>query len=66
MRECLKSYNVCYMTSDEQENWIEHLLSGVDVATAEAQCLTPELPEAPLETSETLESVEEDFTSRSR
>jgi hypothetical protein len=64
-RECPKSYNVHYMTSDEREGWIEHLLSGVDVAAAEAQCPTPEPPVAPLETLETSESVEEDFTSHS-
>jgi len=61
-RECPKSYDVRYMTSDEWEGWIKHLLSGADVAAAEAQCPTPEPPEVPLETSE---SVEEDFTSRS-
>lgn len=65
MRECPKSYDVHYMTSDEREGWIEHLLSGVDVAAGDAQCLTPEPPEALLETSETSESVEEGFTSRS-
>jgi hypothetical protein len=52
------------MTSDEQEGWIEHLL-GVDVTTVEAHCLTPEPPEALLETLEMSESVEESFTSRS-
>jgi len=64
-RECPKSYDVRYMTSDEREGWIEHLLSGADVAAAEAQCPTPEPPVAPLETSEMSESVEEDFTSHS-
>jgi hypothetical protein len=54
------------MTSDEQEGWIEHLLLGVDVTIVEAQCPTPEPPEALLETSETLESVEAGFTSCSR
>ena len=53
------------MTSDEQEGWIEHLLSGADVAAVEAQCPTPEPPEALLEMSETSESVEQGFTSRS-
>ena len=62
-RECLKIYDVCYMASDERESWIEHLLSGANVAAAEMQCLTPEPPEVPLETSE---SGEKDFTSHSR
>jgi hypothetical protein len=47
------------------EGWIEHLLSGADVAVAEVQCLTPEPPEALLEMSETSESVEQGFTSHS-
>jgi len=53
------------MTSDEREGWIEHLLSGADVAAAEAQYPTPEPPVVPSETSETSESVDEDFTSHS-
>ena len=64
-RECPKSYDVRYMTSDEREGWIEHLLSGADVAAAEAQYPTPEPPVVPSETSETSESVDEDFTSHS-
>jgi Zinc knuckle len=61
-RECPKGYDVRYMTSDERQDWIEHLLSEVDIGVAQAP--TPE--------SETVESlpeevgqVEEDFTSRS-
>ena len=54
------------MMLDEREDWIEHLLLGADVAAVEAQCPTPEPPEAPLEMSETLESVEEGFTSCSK
>jgi Zinc knuckle len=61
-RECLKGYDVRYMTSDERQDWIKHLLSGADIGVAQAP--TPE--------SETVESlpeevgqVEEDFTSRS-
>jgi hypothetical protein len=65
VRECPKSYDVRYMTLDEREGWIEHLLLEADVATVEAQCPTPEPPEVPLETLETLESVKEDFTSHS-
>src|SRR5882757_11422280 len=44
--------NVRRVTSDKREGWIENL-SGVDVATAEAQCPTLEPPVALLETSET-------------
>jgi Retrotransposon gag protein/Zinc knuckle len=61
-RECPKGYDVRYMTSDERQDWIEHLLSEADIRVAQAP--TPE--------SETVESlleevgqVEEDFTSRS-
>jgi hypothetical protein len=50
------------MSSDEREDWIEHLLSGSDVAVAEAQSPTPETPEIP---SERLEGAEEDFMSHS-
>src|SRR5882762_2066817 len=60
-RECPKAYDVHYMSSDEREDWIERLLSGSDVAAAEAQspCLeTPETPEIPLRQSE---GMEEDF-----
>jgi hypothetical protein len=35
-RECPKAYDVCYMSSDEREDWIEYLLSRSDVAAAEA------------------------------
>jgi hypothetical protein len=49
MRECLKAYDVHYMFSDEREDWIEHLLSGSDVAAAEAQSPTLETLEIPLE-----------------
>jgi hypothetical protein len=53
------------MSLDERENWIERLLSGSDVAAAEAQSPfleTPESPEIPLKQ---LEGMEEDFTSHS-
>jgi hypothetical protein len=40
-RECLKGYNVQYMTVDERQDWIEHLLSEADVAAM--QTPTPEL-----------------------
>jgi hypothetical protein len=59
-RECPKAYDVCYMSSDKREDWIEHLLSGSDVAAAEAQSPTPETPEF------LSEHAEEDFTSHSR
>jgi hypothetical protein len=61
-RECPKAYDVRYMSLDEREDWIEHLLSGSDVAAAEAQSPTPETPEIPSERSE---GAEEDFTSHS-
>jgi hypothetical protein len=64
-RECPKAYDVCYMSLEEREDWIECLLSGSDVAAAEAQYLiseTPETPEIPLRQSE---GTEEDFTSHS-
>jgi hypothetical protein len=50
------------MSSDEREDWIEHLLSGSDVAAAETQSPTPETPEIPWEW---LEGAEEDFMSHS-
>jgi hypothetical protein len=58
-RECPKAYDVHYMSLDEKEDWIGHLLSGSDVAAAEAQSPTLEIP---LERSE---SAEEDFMSHS-
>jgi hypothetical protein len=61
-RECPKAYDVCYMSLDEREDWIEHLLSASDVAAAEAQSPTLETPKILLERSE---GVEEDFTSHS-
>jgi hypothetical protein len=61
-RECPKSYDVRYMTSDERQDWIKHLLSDADVMAA--QTLTPDL--------ETVESppkgaseAEKDFMSHS-
>jgi hypothetical protein len=61
-RECPKVYDVHYMSSDEREDWIEHILSRSDVAAAEAQPLTLETPKIPSERSE---GAEEDFTSHS-
>jgi len=61
-RECPKGYNVRYMTVNERQDWIEHLLSKADVAAT--QTLTPD--------SETREGPpkgasepEEDFMSHS-
>jgi hypothetical protein len=65
-RECPKVYDVCYMSSDEREDWIECLLSGSNVVAAKAQSSlleTPETPEIPLRQSG---GTEEDFTSHSR
>jgi hypothetical protein len=50
------------MSSDEREDWIECLLSGSDVAAAEAQSPFLETPEILLRQ---LEGTEEDFTSHS-
>jgi hypothetical protein len=33
-RECPKGYDVRYMTLDERQDWIEHLLSEADVTAA--------------------------------
>jgi len=55
VRECLRAYDVHYMSPDKREDWIECLLSGSDVAAAEA----PEIP------SRQSEGTEEDFTSHS-
>jgi hypothetical protein len=57
-RDCLKAYDVHYMTSDKREDWIEHILSEADVAVTEAQSPLPETPETPLEQSE---GVDKDF-----
>jgi hypothetical protein len=40
-RECPKTYDVRYISLDEREDWIEHLLSGSDAAAAEAQSSIP-------------------------
>jgi Retrotransposon gag protein/Zinc knuckle len=61
-RECPKGYDVRYMTSDERQDWIEHLLSEADVTAA--QGLSPEsetLEKSPEEAGE----LEEGFVSRS-
>jgi hypothetical protein len=61
-RECPKAYDVRYMSLDEREDWIEHLLSGSSAAAAEAQSPLPETLEI---LSERSEGAEEDFTSHS-
>ena len=60
-KECPRSYDVQYMTSDEKEEWIEQLISGVDVVKTEivdpaASFHAPDPPQ---------ENPEEDFTSHS-
>jgi hypothetical protein len=55
-RECPKAYDICYMSSDEREDWIKCLLSRFDVAAAEA----PEI------LSRQSEGMEEDFMSHNR
>ena len=60
-RECPKGYDVRYMTLDERQDWIEHLLSKADVMAVQALTLdSAESP--PKEVSE----AEEDFMSHSR
>jgi hypothetical protein len=63
-RECLKGYNVWYMTSDERQDWIKHLLSEVDVAVA--QTPTPDLQEPAESLLKEVREVEVDFMSHSR
>ena len=61
-RECPKSYNVRYMTLDERQDWVEHLLSDADVTVAQTPIPDPELVASPERgTSE----AEEDFASHS-
>jgi hypothetical protein len=62
-RECPKSYDVRYMTSDERQDWIEHLLSDADVTAAQTPTLDSETMESPPKGASELE---EDFTSHSR
>jgi hypothetical protein len=61
-RECPKSYDVRYMTLDERQDWVEHLLSDVDVTAAQTPIPDPELVASPERgTSE----AEEDFVPHS-
>jgi hypothetical protein len=62
IRECPKAYDICYMFSDEREDWIKCLLSRSDMATAEAQSPTPKTLKILLKQSE---GTEGDFTSHS-
>ena len=62
-RECLKSYDVRYMTSDERQDWIEHLLSGADAVASEAPTLTVEATDEP---RKVVSEAEEGFVSPSR
>jgi hypothetical protein len=61
-RECPKGYDVRYMTVDERQDWIEHLLSEVDVVATQTPTLDSEPREGPPKGASELE---EDFTSRS-
>jgi Zinc knuckle len=61
-RECLKSYDVQYMTLDERQDWVEHLLSEADVMAA--QTPTPDLEPMASPEKGTSEA-EEDFASHS-
>ena len=53
-----------YMTSDERQDWIKHLLSEVDVAAA--QTPTPDLQEPAESLLKEVGEVEVDFMSHSR
>src|SRR5258705_10891847 len=61
-RECPKGYNVRYMTLDERQDWIKHLLSEVDVAVTRTPTPDSETVEGP---PMGVSKPEEDFTSRS-
>jgi Retrotransposon gag protein/Zinc knuckle len=63
-RECPRGFDVRYMSSDEREDWIEHLLSQADVAAVADRPLTP-TPEAPETAPQASEGEGEDFTSHS-
>ena len=59
-RECPKSYDVRYMTRDERQDWIEHLLSEADVTAVQTPTPDLETVEGPPEGAS---EAEEDFTS---
>jgi hypothetical protein len=61
-RECPKGYDVRYMTLDERQDWIEHLLSEADVAVTRTPTPDSETVEGP---PTGMSKPEEDFTSRS-
>ncbi len=61
-RECPKSYDVRYMTLDERQDWIEHLLSDADVAAAQTPTPDSETVEGPPKGAS---EAEEDFASHS-
>ena len=61
-RECLKSYDVQYMTLDERQDWIKHLLSDADVAAAQTPTPDSETVEGPPKGAS---EAEEDFASHS-
>ena len=51
-----------YMTVDERQDWIEHLLSGADVVVTQTLTLDSETVEGP---PKGVSEPEEDFTSHS-
>jgi hypothetical protein len=55
-------YDVRYMTSDERQDWIEHLLSDADVTAAHTPTPDVEAVESPPKGAS---EAEEDFTSHS-
>ena len=62
MRDCLKTFDVCYMTLEEKETWIEQHLTAADVAAVDTLSEIPETPESP---ERPLEDPEQGFTSHS-
>jgi hypothetical protein len=61
-RECPKGYDVWYMTLDERQDWIEHLLSEVDVTATQTPTPDSETVESP---PKGVSELEEDFMSHS-
>jgi len=60
--ECPKGYDVRYMTLDERQDWIKHLLSEADVTATHTPTPDSETTEGP---PKEVSEPEEDFTSRS-
>ena len=61
-RDCLKAYDIRYMTLEEKETWIEQHVTAADVAVADAPSETLETLEIPEDLSE---GPEQGFASHS-